>query len=289
VTEGELVYNADSRRSPLVLRRRVEYHGFELEREIEPIDEFSPAIAPQARRTLAEALARGEARHPGVRANQDAIESIRETYRRSGGTTARLSLADLTALYEAQLATVNSVEDFRHARLSIDADAIVPAVERERYAALPSTTSVRGRDVEIHYDVEETPDGNVGVARLRLPEKIARTLAEEELPRLDRPLRFIVTRGARGAARAKTLSELQAELDRPFTEKEIADLERGHDERRRERHERKREGRVRDTGDQLKEHRKRNEESSDGRRRPGQRGRFKPPGRKGRGGRGRRG
>jgi hypothetical protein len=281
VTEGELVYNADSRRSPLVLRRRVEYHGFELEREIEPIDEFSPAIAPQARRTLAEALARGEARHPGVRANQDAIESIRETYRRSGGTTPRLSLADLTALYEAQLANVNSVEDFRHARLSIDADAIVPAAVRERYAALPSTTSVRGRDVEIHYDVEETPDGNVGVARLRLPEKIARTLAEEELPRLDRPLRFIVTRGARGAARAKTLSELQAELDRPFTEKEIADLERGHDERRRERHERKREGRVRDTGDQLKEHRKRNEEGSDGRRRPGQRGRFKPPGRKG--------
>ena len=289
VTEGELVYNADSRRSPLVLRRRVEYHGFELEREIEPIDEFSPAIAPQARRTLAEALARGEARHPGVQANQHAIESVRETYRRSGGTTARLSLADLTALYEAQLANVNSVEDFRHARLSIDADGIVPAAVRERYAALPSTTSVRGRDVEIHYDVEESPDGNVGVARLRLPEKIARTLAEEELPRLDRPLRFIVTRGARGAARAKTLSELQTELDRPFTEKEIADLERNHDERRRERHERKREGRVRDTGDELKEHRKRNEESSDGRRRPGQRGRFKPPGRKGRGGRGRRG
>jgi hypothetical protein len=125
---------------------------------------------------------------------------------------------------------------------------------------------------------------------LRLPEKIARNLAEEELPRLDRPLRFIVTRGARGAARAKTLQELQLELDRPFTEKEIADLERNQDEHRRERHERKRQRRVRDTGDALKEHRKLNDEGADGRRRKPQRGRFKPPGGgKGRGRRGRRG
>src|SRR6476660_8436925 len=40
VNEGELVYNADSKRSPLALRRRVQYHGFELEREIEPIEAF---------------------------------------------------------------------------------------------------------------------------------------------------------------------------------------------------------------------------------------------------------
>ena len=164
---------------------------------------------------------------------------------------------------------------------SVDADAIVPAAVRERYASLPSTVSVRGRDVEIHYDVEESPEGNVGVARLRLPEKIARTLAEEELPQLDRPLRFIVTRGARGAARANTLRELQEELDRPFTEKEIADLERSQDEHRRERHERKRQRRVRDTGDELKEHRK--STSRDRMAPQTTAGRFKPPGGKGRG------
>src|SRR5262249_60548304 len=39
VNEGELVYNADSKRSPLSLRRRVTYHGFELERDVEPIHE----------------------------------------------------------------------------------------------------------------------------------------------------------------------------------------------------------------------------------------------------------
>jgi len=288
VTEGELVYNPDSRRSPLVVRRRVEYHGFELEREIEPIAEFPPELRAQARHALAEALARGEARHPGVAANQDAIESIRETYRRSGGQTPRLSLGDLTTIYEKQLASLNSIDDFRHARVSVNADEIVPAAVRARYASLPSTASVRGRDVEIHYDVEESPEGNQGVARLRLPEKIARNLAEEELPVLDRPLRFIVTRGARGAARAKTLRELQLELDRPFTEKEIADLERNQDEHRRERHERKRQRRVRDSGDTLKEHRKLNESGSDDRRRKGPRGRFKPPGARKGGGGGRR-
>jgi ATP-dependent helicase HrpA len=284
VTEGELVYNPDSRRSPLVLRRRVEYHGFELEREIEAIDEFPTELAAQARHVLAEALARGEARHPAVPANQQAIESIRETYRRSGGQTPRLSLADLTSLYERQLGNVNSIEEFRRARVFVNADEIVPADVRARYAALPSSASVRGRDVEIHYDIEESPEGDQGVARLRLPEKLARTLNEAELPVLDRPLRFIVTRGARGAARANTLDELQMELDRPFTEKEIADLERSQDEHRRDRRERKRERRVRDSSDALKEHRKLGESGAEGRRKAGgPRGRFKPPGAKGRG------
>jgi ATP-dependent helicase HrpA len=112
-----------------------------------------------------------------------------------------------------------------------------------------------------------------------LPEKLARTLNEHELPALDRPMRFIVTRGARGAARASTLAELQEELDRPFTEKEIADLERNAEEQRRERQERKRERRVRDSGEKLKEHRKLGDEGADGRRQPKGAGRrFRPPG-----------
>jgi hypothetical protein len=184
-------------------------------------------------------LARGEARHPGARRNQEAIEAVRETYRRSGGQTPRLGLADLTALYEAQLADLSSVADFRQARLNIDADAIVPREVRERYASLPSTVSVRGRDVEVQYDVEEGENGPTGVARLRLPEKLARTLVDEELPPLDRPLRFVVARGARGAARGDTLEALQEELDRPFTSSEIDQLERAHEDRRRERHSRK--------------------------------------------------
>jgi ATP-dependent RNA helicase HrpA len=244
VKEGELVYNAESRRAPLSVQRRVTYHGFELEREIEPIDEFPPELAGRARRVLAEALARGEARHGGAHRNQQAIDEIRETYRRSGGATPRFGQAELATLYEGQLAPVNSMSEFRHAVLDVDADAIVPREVRERYASLPSSVPVRGRDVEIQYDVEETPDGPIGVAHLRLPEKLARSLTEGELPEMDRPVRFIVTRGARGAARAATLGDLQDELERPFTDQELADLERAHDDRR----ERKRGGRFKPPG-----------------------------------------
>jgi hypothetical protein len=256
VSEGELIYNADSKRSPLVLRRRVQYHGFELEREIEPIEEFPNDLAERARHALAEALARGEARHPAVRANQDAVESVRETYRRSGGQTPRLSLADLTAIYEQQLSDVNSVDEFRRKRLYVDADAIVAPEIRARYASLPTSVTVRGREAEINYEVEERENGPIGVARLRLPEKIARTLADDELPTLDRPLRFIVTRGIRGAARADTLEGLQEELERPFTTEEIDALDRQKEAHRRERRDRHRERRVRDSGDALKDHRK---------------------------------
>jgi hypothetical protein len=278
VAAGEVVYDPNNRRSPLALRRRVTFHGFELERDVESIDEFPPALAERARHALAEALARGEARHHGARENQDAVESIRETYRRSGGQTARLNFADLTALYERQLGSVSSFSQFRQAPITIDADAIVPVAVRERYASLPSSTRVRDRDVEIHYDVEERPDGApLGVARLRLPEKLARTLTEAELPALDRPLRFIVTRGARGAARASSLSELQDELERPFTEQELADLDRTADTNRDERRDRKRNRRERESGDQLKDHRRVADSRQDGRRgRPGQ-GRFRPP------------
>jgi ATP-dependent helicase HrpA len=296
VTEGELVYIPDSKRAPLVVRRRVEYHGFELEREIEPIDEFPPELAPKARHVLAEALARGEARHPGAQKNSQAIESVRETYRRSGGQTPRLSLADLTALYERQLADLNSMSGFRHARVYVNADEIVPRAVREKYEALPSSVPVRDREVEIHYDVEETPEGLTGVARLRLPEKLARTLTDEELPALDRPLRFIVTRGVRGAARAKTLLELQDELERPFTDKEIAEMDRAQQEQRRERKDHKRRGRDQrersaerrrsdsNAGENVKEERRPPDDDLDGRRRrrPAARsGRFKPPGGKG--------
>jgi tryptophan 2,3-dioxygenase len=50
-----------------------------------------------------------------------------------------------------------------------------------------------------------------------LPEKLARSLVDEELPALDRPLRFVVLRGPRGAVRAASLAELQALLDRPWS------------------------------------------------------------------------
>ncbi|HEX6966849.1 MAG TPA: DEAD/DEAH box helicase, partial [Gemmatimonadaceae bacterium] len=228
-TAPEVVYDPRRKRSPLVVVRRLEYFGFELGSDREPIDEFASELAPAARHALADALARFEARHPAVKQNRAAIEELRSVYRRSGGRTAKLGLPELTRLYEDRLAHVNSLDEFRATNLAIEPDELVPRAERERYLALPGTTAVRDREVPIDYDVEE---GVGGVAKLRLPEKMARTLVESELPTLDRPLRFVVPRGPRGAVRAATLDELQELLDRPWMPEEVAESEERHTGRR---------------------------------------------------------
>ena len=235
--EPELAFDANAKRAPLVLRRRVTYHGFELEREVEPIDEIPVPQLDRARRLLAEGLARGEARHVAARDDRVPIEEIRESWRRSGGSTPRLGMEELAAIYERQLAErdVRSFSDFRRARLGIDAESILPRRERERYLALPDFVEIRGREIPVRYDVEENGEQGKAVAHLTLPEKIARTLSDAELPRFDRPFRFVVMRGQRGAARADSLDALREELDRPFTDQELAALERADDRRREER------------------------------------------------------
>jgi hypothetical protein len=238
---AEFVYDARRPSTPLVLNQKVEYFGFVLERHSEPIKVFRSEHAEPARRALAEAVARNEALHMAVQKNRTAIEEVRELYRRSGGQTPRLGLAELTEVYKQQLDSqgVNSLQTFRNARLTIRVDDFVPSKLRTQLMALPSTVRVRDHEVEIHYDIEESnatvPETSnvenrevrnagaathVGVARLRLPEKLARTLTEDELPVLDRPLRFLVTRGQRGAVRAETLEELQELLEGPWTPNE---------------------------------------------------------------------
>src|SRR4051812_24988103 len=111
--QAELLYDPRRKHGPLALKRKLEYFGFVLEAELETVEEFPPELIGQARRLLAEALARGEARHLAVKKNHDVVERIREAYKRSGGTTGRLGFPELTSLYEEQLADVNSMDDFR--------------------------------------------------------------------------------------------------------------------------------------------------------------------------------
>jgi hypothetical protein len=219
----QITYDPKRKGGQLVLTRTLDYFGFELEREVEPLDDFLPEIADRARRALAEALARGEVRHAAVKKNRAAIDSIRDTYRRSGGTTPRLGFNDLTAWYERHLGAIQSMDEFRNARFPLRRDEFVPEDVIERFAALPSTVEIRDREIDIDYDVEERDGERIGVARLRLPEKIARTISEAELPVLDRPLRFVVIRGQRGAIRAESLDELQEILERPWSPDEIDD------------------------------------------------------------------
>jgi hypothetical protein len=55
--EPELALDAERKHSPVLLRRRVTYYGFELSRESEPLPVFPPEHAAGARHLLAEAAA----------------------------------------------------------------------------------------------------------------------------------------------------------------------------------------------------------------------------------------
>ncbi|MDY7224953.1 DEAD/DEAH box helicase [Hyalangium rubrum] len=227
--EPELSY--DTWHASLVLDWSVEHSGFELERELEVLRAWESELADRARRMLAEALARGDAQHAAVRRNQPAIDEVRELWRRSGGRTAKLGVPELTARYEARLEGVSSMDEFHARPLDLDLETLVPPETREALLALPGVVSIREQEVELGYEVEQEPgEKAVGVVRLHLPEKLARTLVEEELPVFDRPVRFMVGRGRRGALRADTLLELQELLDMPWMPEE---LEAARDDRRR--------------------------------------------------------
>ncbi len=218
--ESELVY--DSWHMSLVHEWSLEHSGFELESDTQVLHAWGPELADRARRVLAEALSSGEAQHPAVKRNQRAIHMVREVWRRSGGRTAKLGDAELTALYEAKLEGVRSMEEFHARPLELELEGLVPPETRDRLLALPSTVLIRDREVELVYEVEQTEAGeSVGVVRFELPEKMARTLVEEELPVLDRPVRFMVIRGRRGTLRADTLRELQELLDMPWMPEEL--------------------------------------------------------------------
>jgi len=266
---SDIAYDPKQKGGQLVIRRTLEYFGFELERETEAVEEFPPELAARARHALAEAMAKGQARHASVKRNRASIEKIRETWRKSGGLTPRFRLSDVTAWYEAQLAGISSMNEFRNARITLDADAIVPREVRERYDHLPETAIIRDREVDIEYDVDDADGTPTGIARLRLPEKLARTLTEEELPVLDRPVRFVVIRGQRGAIRANSLGELQDALDQPWSPDEVVEsLEPKRERRPGKERNRRRDGRSHDK-------RRHNKGSRDERPR-GRKRRFRP-------------
>jgi hypothetical protein len=280
---SEIAYDPKQKGGQLVLLRTLDYFGFELEREVEFVEEFPPELADRARHALADALAKGQARHASVKRNRASVEVIRDAWRKSGGLTPRFRLSDLTSWYEHELAGISSMNEFRNARFTLDADAIVPREVRERYSHLPVTAIIRDREVDIEYDVEDSDGKLEGVARLRVPEKLARTLTEDELPVLDRPLRFVVIRGQRGAIRANSLDELQEVLDQPWSPDEVIESpytrENESPEERRARdlagRNRKRRGRKNERGPRPERGRRRDERSRDERPR-GRKRKFRP-------------
>jgi hypothetical protein len=207
--EGEVVYDPEHRRHPLRLRKTVEYHGFVLDSEEEAIEAFTPEVAERARRALAEALVDGIAHHPDHGTNRAALRELREVYRRSGGQ-ATGGQHGLVSYIAGKLGGVSSYADFLEADIRVSADELVPRAERERWMALPDTVTLMGHDFPLDYHME----GDTAVVRARVPDWLIRDLEDEEVPTLDRPLRWTVLRGRKEALRAETLEEAREMLDR---------------------------------------------------------------------------
>ena len=109
-----------------------------------------------------------------------------------------------------QLEGVTSWEDFLRTRLVLHPAELIDDRTREQLEALPGSLRLRGDAVPLDYEVE----GGIGVARVRLREGQARRLRQDELPALDRPLRFAVQRGTHAPIQADTVADLQSALQR---------------------------------------------------------------------------
>ena len=219
--EAELIIEPERKHSPVMLQRRVTYFGFELSREVEPLMWFPPEFATPARHALAESLARGELRHPAMKRNLPMVEDIRETYRRLGGKTPKLGQAELTQWYESQMGDMDDWESIRALPFRLDRRDFFSHEQYDEAQALPGAVEIRDRALALQYEVEEPDTTPFGVVRIQLPEKIARGLTAEEIPKLDRPIRYVVPRGQRGSVRANSLSELQDKLAMPYTDDEL--------------------------------------------------------------------
>ncbi|HMU62696.1 MAG TPA: DEAD/DEAH box helicase, partial [Gemmatimonadales bacterium] len=190
----------------LAVSRRLTYFGFELETVMEELrGEVPTGLQEQARDALTDALIAGETPHPDQGRVRRALGELGELWRRSGGTLAQASAAALRPRIRSALAEVTSWQEFLCTRVALDADALVDGATRARLLELPSMVHLLGDAVPLDYEVE---DGE-GVVVLRLREGQLRRLKEEELPTVDRPLRFAVVRGQKPALRGRTLDALR--------------------------------------------------------------------------------
>lgn len=202
----EVVYDPGHRRNPLRARRVKRYQGFEIDSEDRPITDFPDDLADAAREALAGAMATGAAYHRDVVGNRERIRELREIYRRSGGRTREISEQALREHFVERLAGVSSYAEFQEADLKIDPEQWVPSQERQRWMALPDSITLAGDEWPLDYAL----DDGVPVVRVRIRGKALARVVEEEVPELDRPLRWTVLRGKRESVRADTLEEARA-------------------------------------------------------------------------------
>jgi hypothetical protein len=206
--EPRVQLSGGGKRQGLAVLRRLRYCGFELETEVEPLDGAIPLdLRPAAREALVVALMEGTTRHPQGGAVARAVAALREWWRRSGGTLQAASDEALREHLAIQLGEVENWSRFLATPLALDPARLVLPATRAALDALPGMVRLRGDAVPIAYEVEQ----GQGIARVWLREGQAWRVTEDELPPLDRPLRFGVARED-GQVLATTLAELLEKL-----------------------------------------------------------------------------
>jgi len=210
VVDSRVVYDPTHKRNPLRLIRTREYHGFELDRDDVPVERFDGEVGEKARRALADAVISGKAYHPDQLANRAVTRELREVWRRSGGTVAAASDDALRDMIAAKLSNVNSFADFMETSVRVDADAIVPREERERWMALPGEIELDGETYPLDYLVE---DGQ-SVVRARIPAKLVYRIEDADVPVLElgRPLQWTVVRGKKDPIVADSIEAARLRL-----------------------------------------------------------------------------
>jgi ATP-dependent helicase HrpA len=205
----------------LMIERRRSYFGFDLETEVDAITGEIPAeLQPAARDILTQALTEGETVHPDQHRLRRTLAELNELWRRSGGAVPTVSPEALKKTIRRQLEAVSSWEGFIQTRIVLDPTELIDDSTREQLEALPGSVRLRGDAVPLDYEVE----GGIGIARVRLREGQARRLRSDELPALDRPLRFAVQRGTHAPIQADSISDLQLALQRsPAPNEDLAD------------------------------------------------------------------
>jgi hypothetical protein len=201
----EVIYDPDRKRSPLAVLRRLRYFGFDIDREIEPLEAIPPELRGLARSALVEALMTGRARHRDARHLRQTLERIGELVRRAGGTLPGADGAAVRTELGRRLAAVTQIGEFGRVDLALEVGQFVTENRRRELEALPAWVDLAGERCPLDYEVVD----GVSTVRVRLRERAARALRPQDLPRLDRPLGFTVLRGKRAALRADSLEELR--------------------------------------------------------------------------------
>jgi ATP-dependent helicase HrpA len=209
--QPKVILTGPRKHQRLALQRRRSYFGFELDTEVEIMGGVIPeSLRPEAWGVLADALMAGEVEHPDATRVRRAVSALDELWRRSAGRLDGVSPEAIRLRLRRQLETVGSWEDFQRARVALDPAELVDEPTRQRLEALPGMVRIRGDAAPVEYEMQR----GEGVARVRLREGQAKRLRADEVPVLDRPVRFAVQRGRHPPILADTVPDLQALMRR---------------------------------------------------------------------------